>query len=249
MAGRPHLLLTRPLDDSRRLAVDLTARGYDVSIEPMLRVEMIDGPPPDLRAIQALLFTSVNGVRAYVKRGGSTARPVYTVGDATASAAQDAGFVQIVSAAGDVHALAALVKAHVRTDGGTLLHVAADTLAGDLAGMLRDAGYSVQRETMYATVASPALSDATASLLRTGRIDAVLFFSPRTAKSFVRLMEQAVLTDCSHQVAALCLSAAVADAACTSSTSKEVHWKEVQVAARPDQESLLTLLPPPGDES
>lgn len=243
MSDRPHLLLTRPLDDSRKLGADLADRGFAVSIEPMLQVEWLDGPVPDLGGVQALLFTSVNGVRAYLHRGGPTNRPVFSVGDATARAAMDAGFQTVESASGDVHALAALVKDRVRTENGTLLHVAADTLAGDLAGMLTGAGYVVRRETMYATVASPALSDSTVWQLRTGLIDAVLFFSPRTAKSFVRLMEQAVLTDCSHRVVALCLSAAVADAACTSSASKEVHWKEVRIATRPDQESLLGLLP------
>ncbi len=246
---RPHILVTRPAEDAEPLAAWLRARGFDASIEPMLDIVWIDGPPLDLEGVQALLFTSANGVRGYARRTDRRDRTVYAVGDATAAASRAIGFTEVESASGDVYALADLVRARCARDGGALLHVAGRTLAGDLAGMLSESGFSVRREPLYDAIPSDRLSDHTAGLLRTGKLDGVLFFSPRTARSFVRLVVEAGLLDCCRTVDALCLSPAVAEAARTYSVLDGdlgvTPWQDVRVAPRPEQDSLLGLLPDP----
>jgi uroporphyrinogen-III synthase len=73
--------------------------------------------------------------------------------------------------------------------------------------------------------------------LYAGTIDAVLFFSPRTAQSFVKVVHKAGLADRLGGVVALCLSEAVSTAVRT------VNWRSIHVAAQPDQTALLDLLP------
>jgi len=240
---RPHILVTRPAEDAEPLAARLRDQGYDASIEPMLDIVWLDGPEPDLKDVQALLFTSANGVRGYSRRTGRRHLPVYAVGDATARAARTAGFADVESASGDVYALADLVRARTTSDAGVLLHVAGTKLAGDLAGMLTNAGFSVRRATLYDAVPSTRLSENTSTALRTGTLDAVLFFSPRTARSFVRLVNEAGLIDRCRTVDALCLSPAVAEAARTYGDQGVTPWQSVRVAPRPEQDSLLGLLP------
>ena len=244
MAG-PHVLVTRPAEDSEPLAGRLRALGFAVSVEPMLEIHWLDGPEPDVENVQALLFTSANGVRGYARRTSRRDRPVYAVGDATATAAREAGFTRVESASGDVYALAALVRARCTATDGPLLHVAGTKLAGDLAGMLAEDGFSILRETLYDAVPTGRLSDGTAEALRTGTLDAVLFFSPRTARSFVRLVNEAGLIDRCRTVDALCLSPAVAEAARTYGELGVTPWQSVRVAPRPEQDSLLGLLPDP----
>ena len=244
MAG-PHILVTRPAEDSGPLAARLRALGFGVSVEPMLEIRWLDGPEPDVENVQALLFTSANGVRGYARRTSRRDRPVYAVGDATATAAREAGFAQVESASGDVYALAALVRQRCAATSGPLLHVAGTKLAGDLAGMLAESGFSILRETLYDAVPTGHLSDGTAAALRTGTLDAVLFFSPRTARSFVRLVNEAGLIDRCRTVDALCLSPAVAEAARTYGELGVTPWQSVRVAPRPEQDSLLGLLPDP----
>lgn len=244
MAG-PHILVTRPAEDSGPLAARLRALGFGVSVEPMLEIRWLDGPEPDVENVQALLFTSANGVRGYARRTSRRDRPVYAVGDATATAAREAGFAQVESASGDVYALAALVRQRCAATSGPLLHVAGTKLAGDLAGMLAESGFSILRETLYDAVPTGHLSDGTAAALRTGTLDAVLFFSPRTARSFVRLVNEAGLIDRCRTVDALCLSPAVAEVARTYGELGVTPWQSVRVAPRPEQDSLLGLLPDP----
>ncbi len=241
--GRPRILVTRPAEDARPLAERLRALGCEPSVEPMLDIVWRDGPEPALDGVQALLFTSANGVRAYARRTGRRDLPAYAVGDATAEAARSAGFARVDSASGDVYALAGLVRSRCRPEAGALLHVAGATVAGDLSGELAGAGFSVRRETLYEAVPSRRLSPGTARALRTGTLDAVLFFSPRTARWFVRLVDEAGLIGCCRTVDALCLSPAVAEAARTYGDVGVTPWQGVRVASRPEQDALLGLLP------
>ncbi|WP_431857218.1 uroporphyrinogen-III synthase [Azospirillum sp.] len=240
--GGLRLLITRPAEDAEPLARRLRDLGHAPSVEPMLDMVWLDGPAPDLEDVQALLFTSANGVRAFVRRTDRRDRPVYAVGDATARAAREAGFDSVESASGDVYALAALVGERGRPEAGVLLHVAGTTVAGDLSGLLGSKGFAVRREAMYEARPSAVLGRETAAALAEGEIDAVLIFSPRTARSFVRLLRGAGLLDRCRTVDVLCLSPAVAEAARTCD-AEQVPWKSVQVAERPEQDSLLALLP------
>ncbi|CAO3353480.1 uroporphyrinogen-III synthase [Azospirillum melinis] len=243
---RTRLLVTRPAEDAEPLVRRLEALGHEATVEPMLSMVWLDGPEPDLSDVQALLFTSANGVRAYAKRTSRRDRPVQAVGDATARAARAAGFGQVDSASGDVYALAERVRAMRDPTAGALLHVAGSKVAGDLAGLLGAAGFTLRRSVMYDAVPALTLSDDTATFLRTSALDGVLFFSPRTAASFVRLLAEAGLVDCCRTVDAFCLSPAVAEAARAYGEQGAMPWRSVRVAARPEQDSLLDLLPVAG---
>lgn len=238
------LLVTRPREDAESLSQALAARGIDTLIEPMIEIVDVPGPALTRGSYQAVLFTSVNGVRALVRRNrGDLVEvhdlPVLTVGDATARAARAAGFHHVESAAGDVVALAALVTARLSPTKGPLLHIAGSQVAGDLAGSLAVAGFSVQRAAIYAARKATALSATTRDALNRGMIDVVTFFSPRTAAAFVTLGREADALPALAGIAALCLSQAVAQAAGV------VPWRAIVVAPRPDQESLLGCLDDP----
>src|SRR5579863_4943884 len=62
------VLVTRPLEQSQALAERLLARGHQALLFPLLRIEPIGDAStllsPALEGAQAILFTSVNGVRA-----------------------------------------------------------------------------------------------------------------------------------------------------------------------------------------
>jgi len=135
-------LITRPAEDTKEIADALRARGFEVVIEPMLEIVPLDAQAPDLRDVQALLFTSVNGVRALTRLAPRRDLPVFAVGDATAAAARAAGFGSVNSAAGDSSDLARLVRARLKPEAGALLHVAGSAVAGDLAGAL--AGFEIR---------------------------------------------------------------------------------------------------------
>jgi uroporphyrinogen-III synthase len=230
-----HALITRPLEDAKPLADLLQARGVDCVVEPLLEIVPKPDAAIDLDGVQALLFTSANGVRAFAAHSTRRDLKVLTVGEGSAEAARAAGFADVTAAGGDVDALAALAIARLKPQDGALFHGAASVLAGDLQGKLEAAGFTLRRTVLYEAQAATALSPETRMNLALGGIDMVLLFSPRTARTFGELWRKAEQPSL-RKTSALCLSGAVAR------EIAELGWQRVETAAKPDQDSMLALV-------
>lgn len=180
----PPVLLTRPLAQSQRFAAALKARfaGIAVHHAPLIAPIFRDIALPD-KGFAAVIFTSETGVEACRRLMAPAALPrrAFCVGGRTAEAARAAGFDPL-SAEGDVHALAALIRAARPT--GPLLHLRGADAAGDLAGMLRDAGLQAEALVLY-DQQPQALPAAARDLLTQPGPLIVPLFSPRTARIFV----------------------------------------------------------------
>ncbi len=233
-------LVTRPREDAHEVAAWLRARGIEPVIEPMLAIRFTaDGArmlAPLLEGAQAVLFTSANGVRAFAAAAPRRDLAAFAVGDATAAAARSAGFAAVASAGGNVADLAALVRRRLDPAAGALVHAAAGATAGDLAAALAGTGFSLRRAALYDAVPARELSREAATLLAAGAIAVAIFFSPRTARSFVRLVVTAGLGGACGAMTAMALSAAVAAAL------DGVEWGGVRIAAAPTAASLLAAV-------
>jgi len=227
-------LVTRPRADADAVARALEARGLEVMVEPLLDITPVPGATVDLNGVQAILVTSANGVRALANTVARRDLPVWAVGEATAAEARRVGFGRVESAGGDVESLAALVAARVDPTAGTLLHASGHDLAGELASLLLGRGFAVRRAVLYDARPVKSFSPALIEALRGRTLDLALFFSPRTAATFVRLARSAGLDGAA--VRAYALSAAVAGALAS------LPWQTVRVAERPTQEALLAAL-------
>ncbi len=240
---RPMLLLTRPAEEAASLGEALAARGYACLNEPLLIIEPLAGVTLDLTGVQAICVTSRNGVRALAAATVERRLPLLAVGDSTAALARAAGFAVVSSAAGDVAALGALAASTCRPGDGPLLHVSGRAAAGDLVLDLTARGFACRRVALYEARAAEALSPAAALALSQGRLSGAVFFSPRTAATFVRLVEAAALAAACGGLVAYCLSPAVARLAA------RVPWRRIAVAARPNQAALLALLSDRGEKA
>src|SRR5579883_3434908 len=234
------LLITRPRPAAAALAARLTALGHETLIEPLLTIE----PDPDaaarlvpaLEGCQALLCTSSNGVAAVAAACARRDLRLLAVGEGTAAAARQAGFAAVESAEGDVDALVRLATARLRPGAGPLVHASGHAVAGDLAGRLAKAGFAVRSVPLYQAVAAEGLSAPVAAACRAGRIDAALFFSPRTAATFVRLARAAGLERSCATMAGVALSKAVAG------ELEKLTWRRIVVAATPTEAAMIASL-------
>ncbi len=230
------ILLTRPHDDAAPLTEKLQSRGHDVISEPMLEIRFAVDAAVDLSGVQAILFTSANGVRAFATAEPRRDLPVYAVGDATAAAALAAGFARVESAGGNVDDLARLVRERLKPQDGILFHAAARDLAGDLAGALTGAGFELRRAVLYTAEPVTALSPATAAALKAHQVDLVLFFSARTAETFARLVERAGLASALSKCVALGLSPAALEPV------KALPWAMMEAARRPGEADVIQAI-------
>ncbi len=229
-------LVTRPREEAENLSAVLATRGIKPLVEPLIEIHCRMPEPFDLNGIQAILCTSAIGVRALARAKGERRVPLLAVGDATAARARAEGFGSVESAGGDVGDLARLAGARLRPQNGPLLYAAGNAVAGDLAGLLRAQGFTVERRVLYEARAAAALSPAAIDSLRASAIAFALFFSPRTAAIFARLADVAGVGECCAKVTAVSISRA-ADAALAG-----LPWHGRRIAERPNQPALLDAL-------
>jgi uroporphyrinogen-III synthase len=229
-----HVLITRPQADAEALARALEARGHQALIAPLLTIEPIPEAVPDLEGVQAIVLTSAHAVPALA--GTDPGRPVFVVGEATARAARAAGCADVRPADGDSASLARLIIGQCRPAGGAILHLAGTEVRPGLAEALGAAGFGFRRQAVYRALAATRLAPPVIEAIRTGAIDAVLLFSPRSAAVLVELIARHDLGGCLGQTEAICLSAAVA-AAC-----RCLSWKALRIATHPEVEVVLRQL-------
>ena len=186
----PHVVwVTRTSPSLETTAVQVRAMGFEVVVEPLLAVRArMDGAPhrsegrqrPRLHQRQRRARLR----RAFVRAGapGIRRRRFHRHG----GAAGRARFKSVLSAQGDVSALAAALSARRRELPGVILQPGAAETAGDLGGALEAVGLKLRQTTLYETVEVEP-SAALVELLP--GIDHVLLYSPKAARALAKLVK------------------------------------------------------------
>jgi uroporphyrinogen-III synthase len=186
MAGRRQKVwITRAQPGADVTAERVRALGHDAVVAPLLAVRVVPDVAVDLSGVAALAFTSANGVRAFADVCGERGLKVFAVGAATAQAARAAGFKSVLSADGDVDALAEGIAARRGELRGAVLHPGAAEPAGDLAGALEKHGVEARRLVLYETAPVPIEALDVEAL---GRSDTVLLHSPRASQVLAKIL-------------------------------------------------------------
>lgn len=201
-ARRQRIWITRAQPGADATAERVRALGHDAVVAPLLAVKTLTDVDIDLAGVAALAFTSANGVRAFADKSGDRSLKVFAVGAATAQAARAAGFRSVLSADGDVEALAEGIALRRGELKGAVLHPGAAEPAGDLAGALEKHGVEARRLILYETGPVSLSNAQAASLIKS---DVALLHSPRAAQALAKLLK----THPAPGLKALCLSKAV----------------------------------------
>lgn len=195
--------------------------GLEPIVAPLLRIERLTIEAPDLGGVAALAFTSVNGVEAFADLTDRRDRPVFTVGDRTAEAARAAGFGDVRSAGGAIGDLAGLLREQAR---GVVLFPGAREPAGDIGALLAGSGVEPRLWPVYAAVETcAAAADA---------FDAVLVHSPRAG----RALAAATGAVQARNAVAVAISEAAA------APLQSLPFREIRVAAHPDENAMMSAL-------
>ena len=231
----PKLLVTRPEPDVFDTVGRLAALGIEGVAQPLLeRITLSTGLPP-ANGFAALALTSTNALRALEERGklrDYLALPVFAVGSRTAKAARAKGFADIRDGGGTLDRLAeTLASAGL---GGPVLYPAARQQSGDLAAALAPAGIMVVTAQIYEMRPVAALPAAIVAALGDGGFAGALFYSRRTADTFVRLTE-ALAPAARERLGVLCLSEQVAGPLVAA------RFVRVGLADHPSEEAMMAL--------
>ena len=231
------VVVTRPRADSERTATVLHARGHEVLVAPLMKVEAVAADLSGTWA--AVIVTSANApgaIAANPAHSALTKLPVYAVGQRSAEAAREAGFVEVTSAGGDVRDLVRTLVAQRADAKAPLLYLAGEDRAADLIGELSARGIAAEMRIVYRAVTAP-FPPALIAALKAGEVDAVLHFSKRSADNYLAGAEQAGIAGPALAVRHFCLSTQVAEPLAGAGP--------IAIAARPDEAALIELLQAP----
>jgi uroporphyrinogen-III synthase len=210
------LFVFRPQPAAHRTIERAQKLGLDAVAVPLFDLEAVEWPAPDPAQFDAILLTSANAVNM---AGGQLERlrtlPVHAVGEATAAAAEVAGFGLASVGRGGVDELLDEIEAHAR-----LIH---------LCGEDRRAPDRPKQEISSVAVYRARTVEAPQGIERLrGQVAAI--HSPRAGKRLAELMPMDDRTDI--RIAAI--SGAAAEAA-------GAGWADLRVASAPTDSALLAL--------
>ncbi|MDP1738517.1 MAG: uroporphyrinogen-III synthase [Caulobacter sp.] len=221
--------ITRAEPGASATAERVAAMGHRPLVAPLLRIEPLAEAEIDLAGVAALAFTSANGVRAFAQLNPRRDIRVFSVGAGTTAAAKAAGFKAVLSAEGDVGALAGRIAARKAELRGAVLHAGAAEPAGDLVGALIAEGMTARGLALYDSVFEPPAPEVLGQL---DGIDVVLLHSPKAAKALARVLRGKTMPG----LRLLCLSPAVAKPVARTKV------REVVRAPFPIEAALLNLI-------
>jgi len=230
------VLVTRPLPDGERTAANLRQRGHDVLLVPLMQLRPV---PVALNGKwSAVIVTSANALRALPPDQVSLLRalPLYAVGQRSADAARELRFREVRSANGDAQDLVRLIAERHANQVAPYLYLAGEDRSADVEGMLAGRGIKAETVVVYRMMTTgfpPQLFDA----IERRAVDAVVHFSRRSAENYLAGAKAAGLVDQALAPRQVCLSAAVAE------PLGAAGGGNIAIASRPDEASLLALLP------
>lgn len=231
------LLVTRPEPDASSQAEILQARGHQAVLGSLLELELIDGRIP-LDGTQALVASSRNAIRAlaaHPQRDEALKLPLFAIGEATAGAARELGFADLIIGPGTAAELAALIASENEPRRGRFVHLAGEVLAFDLKAALEAEGFVIEKAVLYRAIPADALPAEALNQLAQGQLDGAILMSRRAAATFVALVAKHDLAKQAARLVCYCLSETVAQEASPLGC-------EIRVATRPREEDILALL-------
>ena len=217
------VLVTRPEPGASSTVQRLRELGFNAVKLPLTQIVALAHEIP-AGPFDGVIITSAQALLGLDAK--LITQPLYAVGETSAAAAAQAGFVTVHDGGGDVAALADTIRTAMPL-GSRLLYLCGIVRRPDLERAL--AGYALSVvETYDAKVIDYAAVDLP-------ELDLVLLTSVQSVGQISKLLARPALNSTFANASYLCLSQRIADALIG------VRPTDIHVCARPDEDSLLNL--------
>lgn len=235
---RPRVLLTRPEPGAARTAARLLKLGFSPVLLPLTTiVPLAHDDVPNAEDFDTVAVTSANALEhAPADLVARLARlPCFAVGPETAEAARRGGFTQVAAGTANADALADDMLARIAV-GATVAYLCGRIRTNTFEHALEQSGHRVRALETYD---APAIAYDRATLdaaIGTEPIHAIMLYSRRAAKLFLRCDWSAESERLFSTARFLCLSQKIA---------REIEAAapgRVKVAAAPTDDAMLVLI-------
>ena len=228
-----HILLTRPLEDSKELLLRFKLLGHQVSHLPVINIEKKDYENINLNEFKGIIFTSANAIKNLDVSKINKNIFCFCVGEATEKIVKEKGFQNIFTASGNVANLKEIILQNFDQKIGNLVYISGEIISYDLDSELKKEGYTIKRIITYKVNSNQILSDEFIKELKSSIPEIVFIYSENSARSYLNLLKKYNLLDIWMETNLMCLGEKA------SSVLNEIKWKKIFLFNPGEEEYLL----------
>jgi uroporphyrinogen-III synthase len=228
-----HILLTRQLDDCSEMILKFKSLGHQVSHLPLLKIEKLNYNEINFFDYKGIVFTSANAVKFLNYNKIYKKIFCFCVGSMTEKKARSKGFLNVISAEGNVKNLKELILQNFDKKSGRLVYVSGETISVDLDKELVKEGYEIQRVVNYTSRHNTKFDETFVRDLSSKMPDIVYIYSQNSAASFLNFIKVNQLEGFWMNTNLMCIGEK------TSSILNEIKWKKIFLFNPGEEEFLL----------
>tara|TARA_B100000029_G_scaffold128048_1_gene121644 strand:+ start:126 stop:824 length:699 start_codon:yes stop_codon:yes gene_type:complete len=228
-----HILLTRPLDDSKEMILKFQSLGHEVSHMPLISIEGKEYEQINFSNYNGIIFTSSNAIKYLDLKKIDKKINCFCVGNITEKNARSVGFQNIFSAEGNVNNLKELILQNVNSSDGKLIYISGETISDNLDQKLISEGYNIKRIINYVVKPVEKFNDNFIEKLKLKMPDIVYVYSQNSAMSFLNLIKNYQLDTLWMNTNLMCIGEK------TSAVLNEIKWKKIFLFNPGEEEFLL----------
>ena len=228
-----HILLTRPLEDSKELIIKLKSLGHNVSHMPVIKVNKLEFKSLDFSEYSGIIFTSSNSVKFLNTKNIDKSIKCFCVGVSTEKNALKKGFQNVYAAEGNVENLKEIIIQNINNKSSKLLYVSGKTITSNLHKQLASEDYLVERVVNYNVEHVEEFDKNFIDKLKNSIPEIIFVYSENSAKSLLKIIKKYDLVDYLMNTNLMCLGEK------TSVVLNEVKWKKIFLFNPGEEEFLL----------
>lgn len=204
-------VLTRPIEDSKRIKQSLENQGYKVIVNPLLEIKYKTNIfNPD--KYEVLIFTSRHSIRCLGEKNIFPKNKIICAcGKSTFLEAKKFGTENTYILYSNVSELEENFANINGIKEKKVLYLRGREITSDIASIFKDHGINIDDEIVYEANEINEFNNEFINELDRGQLLAILFYSIRTAQVFLQSMEKYNLSNKTSIIIAYCISKNVAD--------------------------------------
>lgn len=220
-----NILTTRPLIDSEDLMGKLFSMGHKIVQLPTLEISPAKINPANSNDYSAFIFTSANAIRNLnVLNEDKKNKLCFCVGGITEKIARQSGYINTISAGGNVNALKNLIiNSQYIDQKSEIAYFCGDNITFDLDQELQKEGFKIRKIVNYLSKKITGLNQENKKIIENYPPDIIFVYSTRSAQSFIEIIKNYSLYPIMTGSTVMCISKKVANVF----TNK--GWKKIRI--------------------
>jgi uroporphyrinogen-III synthase len=229
-----HILFTKSQNSSEILIKSFIEKGHRVTNFPILNIKPITIADINFKDFTSIIFTSSNAVQNIKNIKNINHLKCFCVGEETAAAAKQIGFLNIQVAGGNYIELRNLIFKNCDKVIENLVYVRGEFVSNDLEGDFKKQGYNLKSIINYTAEPNLNIDHQLIDDLKNKLIDVIFVYSKRAADQLLKIILKHKIMNDLDNCSLNCISINVAN------TLKRLKWKRIKIFS-PGEEELSLL--------